>query len=238
MSAPLVLLHGWAMNSAVWAPLLPLLQARFQVTLLELPGHGEAPWQGGETLSDWAEQVLAAAPPRAAWVGWSLGGLVARQAALRAPERVSAFVGIATTPCFAQRPGWPWAVAPETLRQFGQVLARSPDETIRRFLALQFHGVQGARVLQRRLQEALAQRPAARPEALRTGLTLLLESDLRQAVPACPSLWVLGERDRLVPPTLADALAPDPVRRVEGAGHAPFLSHPETVADAIGGILA
>ena len=59
----LVLLHGWAMNSAVWAPLLPLLEKRFQVTLLELPGHGEAPWKGGETLNDWAEQVLAVGPP-------------------------------------------------------------------------------------------------------------------------------------------------------------------------------
>ncbi len=237
MKLPLVLLHGWAMNSAVCVPLLPLLEKRFRVTLLELPGHGEAPWRGEETLDDWAHQALAAAPSRAAWVGWSLGGLVARQAAMQAPERVDAFIGIATTPCFTQWPGWPWAMAPEILRQFAQALAQSPEETIRRFLALQFHGVQGARTLQRCLQEALARRPAARPEALRVGLALLLESDLRESAPSCGSSWILGERDRLVPPALADALAPDQVRLVPGAGHAPFLSHPEAVADAVTGFL-
>ncbi len=231
----LVLLHGWGMNSAAWRPLLPRLEPRFRLTLLELPGHGEAPWSDGG-LEGWAEAALARAPSRAAWLGWSLGGLVMLEAARRAPERVSALVGVAASPCFVQRENWTLAMAPEVLAQFGESLARDPDGTIGRFLALQFHGVEGGRELQRTLRSALSRRPPPLPRALRTGLSLLAESDLRSTLAALeqPRLWILGERDRLVPPALAEALPPAVrIRRLEGAGHAPFLSHPDAVATAV-----
>ena len=37
---PLVLLHGWAMHSEMWGPLLPRLARRFRVHAVDLPGHG------------------------------------------------------------------------------------------------------------------------------------------------------------------------------------------------------
>ncbi|HHH12698.1 MAG TPA: pimeloyl-[acyl-carrier protein] methyl ester esterase [Thiolapillus brandeum] len=233
----LVLLHGWGMNGAAWDPLLPLLESRFRVTRLELPGHGESPWddEGGD-LARWAEAALAAAPPQAAWLGWSLGGLVMQRAAVLAPERVSALVGVATTPCFVRREGWETAMTPESLAQFGEALETDLEGTIRRFLALQFHGVEDGRALQRELGTALAQRPRPVPEALRAGLSLLLESDLREPLAGIdrPRLWILGGRDRLVPPGLGSALPPGvQVRLLERAGHAPFLSHPEAVAVAM-----
>jgi len=233
----LVLLHGWGMNGAVWGPLLSLLESRFRVTRLELPGHGESPWDDeGDDLARWAEAALAAAPPQAAWLGWSLGGLVMQRAALLAPERVSALVGVATTPCFTQREGWKTAMAPDDLARFGEALERDPEGTLRRFLALQFHGVEGGRELQRALRAALARRPRPHPRALRAGLSLLLGSDLRETLTESgwPRLWILGGRDRLVPPGLARALPSDvQVRLLEKAGHAPFLSHPEGVAAAV-----
>ncbi len=233
----LVLLHGWGMNGAVWGALLPLLESRFRVTRLELPGHGRSPWKGeGNDPARWAEAALAAAPERAVWLGWSLGGLVMQQAAALAPERIEALVGVAATPCFVRREGWEAAMEAESLARFGEALEQDPEGTIRRFLALQFHGVAGGRKLQRALETALALRPRPAPEALRAGLSLLLESDLRRALAGIdrPRLWILGDRDRLVPPSLAGALPRGvAVRRLEQAGHAPFLSHPEAVAAAV-----
>ncbi|MBK5930650.1 alpha/beta fold hydrolase [Halochromatium salexigens] len=86
----LVLLHGWGMNNGVWDALPAALSERFHLHPIELPGHGHAPFQPHwRDLPDWADAVLAQAPEQAIWLGWSLGALVALQAALqtRSPGR-------------------------------------------------------------------------------------------------------------------------------------------------------
>ena len=40
--APLVLLHGWAMHSGVWGPLIPRLAKYRRVHAVDLPGHGHS----------------------------------------------------------------------------------------------------------------------------------------------------------------------------------------------------
>ncbi len=39
---PLVLLHGWAMHSGIWGPLVARLAQRFRVHAVDLPGHGHS----------------------------------------------------------------------------------------------------------------------------------------------------------------------------------------------------
>jgi pimeloyl-[acyl-carrier protein] methyl ester esterase len=229
----LVLVHGWGMNSAIWTPLLPVLEARYRVTRLELPGHGASPACVAR-LDAWAEACLEAAPAHAAWLGWSLGGLVAQQAALLAPRRVERLFLIASTPCFVQRPDWGCAMPEDVFRQFAEALEDDIQLTLRRFLGLQVKGVADARHLLRVLDQALARRPTADPAGLRGGLRLLLEADLRARLGELrmPTHWLFGARDTLVPATITDCLRPlgQPPARLEvvpGAGHAPFLSHPD-----------
>lgn len=231
--APLVLLHGWGMNAAVWEPLLPGLSGHFEVTVIELPGHGGSRAAPAADLDDWAVRCAAVAPPRAHWVGWSLGGQVALQVALSAPERVSGLSLIATTPRFVQGAGWPCAMRADTFRQFASTLGDDAGATLLRFLGLQVKGAEHARDTLRLLRTELAQRPPASEAGLTQGLTLLLETDLRDALPRlqCATQWLLGSRDTLVPSQLGEALhAILPAARVDeiaGAGHAPFLSHPD-----------
>jgi pimeloyl-[acyl-carrier protein] methyl ester esterase len=227
----LVLLHGWGMNAAVWKPLLPGLQERFRVTLIELPGHGESPPVLGG-LDDWVRACLRVAPPRAAWVGWSLGGLLALRAALLAPQRIGRLCLVTATPSFVQREGWAGAMPQSVFEQFSAALIEDPAATLRRFLALQVKGSEDARVLLRTLDSALAQRRHADPEGLQQGLRLLLEGDLRAELDQLemPTSWLFGGRDTLVPVQVAEEirgrLAGARVEIIESAGHAPFLSHP------------
>lgn len=235
---PLFLLHGWGMNRTIWSPLTAQLDG--EVNTLDLPGHGQTPWNRAHyTLSAWVDFALAAAPPRAVWVGWSLGGIIAQAAALRAPERVAALVGIATTPRFTQASDWPAAVDAQVLEGFATAFSENHQGTLDRFLALQLRGDPAARQLLRRLREELRHCPAPHPEALAVGLEILRHSDLRSQLAALrpPSCWIFGERDTLVPAALErdlrHYLPQATLITLPRSAHAPFLSDPLGCAQQI-----
>jgi pimeloyl-[acyl-carrier protein] methyl ester esterase len=237
----LVLLHGWGMNRAVWGPLQEGLSQHLRITALELPGHGDSPFEeGGATtasalLDQWVEAALASAPPTATWLGWSLGAQLVLRAAVRAPQRVKGIIGIAATPRFVKGAAWPHALDEPILTQFSQQLVRNHQQTLERFLALQLQGESQSRLLLRHLREQILSRPEAHPRALAAGLTLLRNNDLRSEYAAFhgPALWLLGGRDTLTPAAVAESLRElNPavsVRVIPGAGHVPFLSRPATV---------
>ncbi len=235
----LVLLHGWGMNAAAWGPLVPGLAERFRLTLIELPGHGGSAPAGAADLSEWAGLCLAAAPASAHWLGWSLGGQIALQAALAAPSRVTGLSLVGATPRFVQAADWGCAMPVTTFEQFAAALHGDPGATLSRFLSLQVRGAEHGRETLKLLRAELAQRPAASDTGLAQGLDLLLRTDLRADLKdlACRSHWLFGSRDTLVPASLQQRL-PDylpgaDIEAIPGAGHAPFLSHPYASLEAL-----
>jgi pimeloyl-[acyl-carrier protein] methyl ester esterase len=239
----LVLIHGWGLNGGIWDTLVPLLEPDFRVTRVDLPGHGRSVWQGDEGLDGLARAVLKRVPEHAAWLGWSLGGLVAARAVLASPARIERLVLVAATPSFASRPGWPAAMAPGLLEAFAADLQRDYLRTLQHFLALQVRGSDSAAGVLRELRARLLQHGPPAPEALMAGLDILRTTDLRTrfADIACPVLLLMGARDTLVPAAAAQpaaALLPNArVELIDGAGHAPFLARPAAVAGIIGNFL-
>jgi pimeloyl-[acyl-carrier protein] methyl ester esterase len=235
----LVMIHGWGLHGGIWETLLPRLAPHFRVTVVDLPGHGYSAWQGQAGLPAFAEAVLASVPQRAAWLGWSLGGLVALQAALMRPERVGSLLLLASTPSFVRRDGWPSAMLPSLLDAFASDLEADFERTLGRFLALQVYGSRHAGEVLRQLHEGMLRRGQPAAAALRAGLGILHDTDLRAACAAitCPALVLAGERDTLVPAAAATAAATLlPQGRLEviaGAGHAPFLAVPGEIAAVI-----
>ncbi|CAK0758522.1 Pimeloyl-(acyl-carrier protein) methyl ester esterase [Gammaproteobacteria bacterium] len=233
-----VLLHGWGFHGGVWDELAETLAGwGRRVHVVDLPGHGHSPVPVTPLEVDGlAEAVRATVPVGAAWVGWSLGGMVALAAAIRYPDEVSALVLIGASPCFVRGPDWPAAVAPELLSEFGRGLTEDWRATLQRFLALQARAVAGQIV--RCLRTSMFALPP-NPAALAAGLTVLQETDLRSRLSAviCPTLVLLGERDTLVPAAVAADLArlrPDwRIRCLSGAGHLPFLTHRAEVLSAL-----
>ncbi|HXH03798.1 MAG TPA: pimeloyl-ACP methyl ester esterase BioH [Candidatus Competibacteraceae bacterium] len=231
-SSELVLLHGWGMHSAIWEPLLEPLARRFRLTLVDLPGHGYSralPLDGD--LAALAARLAGLVPGPAHWLGWSLGGLIAQQLAADRPDQVRQLVLLASSPCFVRRTGWPHAMTPQVLEQFGAELAADYRATLKRFIALEVHGSEGASATLRWLTARLFAHGEPDSGALRQGLELLKSGDLRPQLGEirCPTLWLMGRRDALVPAAAAAAAAAlMPAARVhvvERGGHAPFLSH-------------
>lgn len=235
----LVLIHGWSMHSGVWQPLIDYLSAHFTLHLVDLPGHGHSTWQADALTLDKLLTVFAEKLPATAhWLGWSLGGQLSLAFAARYPQRVRKLILLAANPKFVSAQDWPTAMQAAVFTKFAEQLDQDQHETLKRFVMLQARGAEGSRDTIKLLAEQVADN-VAHPDALQAGLTLLETLDLRIALAQSklPVKYILGERDQLVPIALQTAL---PVLNhtlsidcIAGAGHAPFISHPQICATSI-----
>ena len=238
----LALIHGWGLGRSIWTPCLDALEKHARLHLIDLPGYGNTS-DNGESFELAAQSMINRLPAGVTLCGWSLGGLLALQAARLAPERVGRLILIGGTPSFMQHDDWAEAQPASLLDTFMQTMAGDPRATLQRFVALLNQGDTKARGIVRELNRALLSSPLPPATSLLTGLDWLRDVDLRQQIPhlACPTLLIHGENDPLMPLTAARWLAERlPQARLEvfpGAAHAPFLNDPERFARLVGDFL-
>jgi 2-succinyl-6-hydroxy-2,4-cyclohexadiene-1-carboxylate synthase len=94
-----VLLHGFGGTSRSWEGVIAHLPAeRYRPLALDLPGHGEqADAPRPITFEGCVHSVLERAPRRFVLAGYSMGGRIALQLALAAPERIERLVLVSIT---------------------------------------------------------------------------------------------------------------------------------------------
>jgi pimeloyl-ACP methyl ester carboxylesterase len=94
----LVLIHGPGQDRSTWNRLAPLLEGRFRLLLVELPGHGQSSAISKVSVDAVAEALDRTLKERkvkqAVLVGQSYGGLVALQEAAKHPDRAAGVVSI------------------------------------------------------------------------------------------------------------------------------------------------
>lgn len=234
----LVLIHGWAMHSGIFAPLCERLAREFRVHLVDLPGHGYSRDDLANLDPAQCATALSERLPRALWIGWSLGGLVALQAALDHGDRVRGLAMIAASPRFVAGPDWPLGVKLDVFQQFDAGLRSDYRATIERFLALEALGSEHTHACLHELRAHVFERGEPALAALEAGMHVLETTDLRARLAQLqvPSLWLAGRRDRLVPAAaMRWAAQQSPRGRFVDfpSGHAPFIGHADGVAAAI-----
>lgn len=248
---PLVLLHGWGMHGGVWTDAARRLAEEFCVHVVDLPGHGfsHGKGEGGAdsppiplspfTLDSIVNELSARFDQPLNLCGWSLGGQIALHWAAGEPQKVKRLILVASTPCFAERDDWGHGMPRNILQQFAADLERDHAATLRRFLGLQIRGGEGERELLAKLRTQLSSREEPSLAALRGGLDILRDADLRGILAKIvqPTLVIAGERDKLTPPQashyLAQAMPGARLAEIPGAAHAPFLSHPEVFLEQV-----
>ena len=242
--APLLLIHGWGMHGGIWGSVVPQLAQRFHVHCVDLPGNGASAPLPNYDLDALVYTLSAQLDESLTVCGWSLGGQVALRWAQHAPEQVQRLVLVSSTPCFTEREDWLFGMAQDALQQFGTELERDYAATLRRFLALQVRGCKNERELLSILRECLSSRGEPDLAALRGGLKILRDIDLRGELSSIrqPVLVIAGERDKLTPPEAAfymvQAMPNAHVREIAGAAHTPFLSHPQVFLQHLNEFLA
>jgi len=224
----LLLLHGWGLNGSFFAPLVERLAHAFTVHSVDLPGHGRSVHERFEV--EHTVQELTERFPHAHVVGWSLGGLLAQRLRHTASRTL-----IATSAKFTRDASWPQGVDSALLEAFASDLASDFPATMARFVELEVLGssVKGERA--ELLSHATKWGPPS-VDALQHGLQFLRQFDQREAIGGT-NLWIGGARDRMIRPQAVRASAALSAQSramiVPGAGHAPFITHPDIISALI-----
>ena len=133
--APLLLIQGLGYGRWGWEPIVPGLAARHRVVSFDNRGIGESdkpegPYTAAQMAGDALQVLDEAGIDRAHVLGASLGGMIAQELAVAAPERVDKLVLCCTTP------GGPSTVPmPEvTVQLFAEAQTLAPEVALRRFV--------------------------------------------------------------------------------------------------------
>lgn len=237
---PIVLVHGWAMHTGIWREFALQLAQNYQVTCVDLPGHGRSEKIDPFTLPHISAELVKVVPEQSCWLGWSLGATVALDIASRYPERVSSLILLAGNPSFTSAglgaSAWP-GMAIRLLDAFAEQLNENCQTTLLRFLSLQVNGLPDRKALLTALKTAVFECAAPDKNTLQGGLNLLKQADLRPVLAELhiPVSVILGGLDTLVPVAVGrnmrQLLPSLELNIIDRAGHVPFLSHSrETLA--------
>ncbi|MFW6192685.1 MAG: alpha/beta fold hydrolase [Gemmatimonadota bacterium] len=228
---PVLFCHGFLMDRTMFDPQVETLTPGYRCLRLDERGFGGTPVDGPFDYWDLADDAVGvldhADVDDAVWVGMSQGGFLALRAALAHPERVRGLVLVdtdAATDDEETREGYRQMF--RTWFEHGPV-----DPLVEEVAGLILGGDEELR------REWIARWREIPPERLRLPAECLLgRDDLsgRLAEITAPALVVHGTEDRAIPMERAEALdrgLPNSVGllRVEGAAHAPNLTHPEVV---------
>jgi len=240
---PLVLVHGLGYARWGWEPVADRLAEQFEVILLDNRGIGESdappgPYTAAEMAADTLRVMDEASIERAHLVGTSLGGMIAQELALAAPERVDKLVLVSTTPGGPNAPPMPEV----TVRLFVETKSLEPSVALRRFVenALGAGAANGLveRILEHRVRTAQPFSAWAAQAAAGTAF------DAWERLPGldAPTLVLHGTADNVVDPRNAELLAARiPGARMElfpGCGHLPPWEQPERFVEVVEEFLA
>ena len=236
---PIVLVHGWAMHSGVWRVFAEELAKHYQVTLVDLPGHGRSPPMLPFKLETVSKALVdAVSDEPCCWLGWSLGAAFVLEIARRFPERINKLVLLAGSPCFVKKDDWP-GMDDKVLDKLAENLQQDSQATLLRFLSLHIKGLDNQKATLQALKTLVFETPEPNKDTLQEGLGILKQADLRDSFAQLkiPVGVILGQLDTLIPVAVGKkmvALLPEVDLTVIGrAGHVPFLSHQKAVVDAI-----
>ena len=228
---PLLLIQGLGYARWSWEPIVPLLAEHYRVLFFDNRGIGESDKPEGpytaRVMADDALQVLdEAGAERAHVLGASLGGMIAQELAVAAPERVEKLLLCCTTPGGAAAVPMPQV----TVDLFAEAATLAPEVALRRFVENALAADAPADLVQELFERRVANPldPAGWQAQAAAGLEF---AGVDGAI-AAPTLLVTGTEDNVVDPRNSDVLAERipgaEVERLEGAGHLFFWEQPDT----------
>jgi len=228
---PLLLIQGLGYGRWGWDPVVPGLAERHRVLTFDNRGIGESDKPAGpytaREMADDALQVLdEAGVERAHVLGASLGGMIAQELVVEAPDRVEKLVLCCTTP------GGPDAYPlPEaTMKLFVEAPTLAPEVALRLFVENALGASPPAGLVDDLFARRVANPPD--PDGWQAQAAAGTTFGGVEGVVDAPTLILQGTEDNVVDARNAELLArliPDArVELIPGTGHLFFWEQPET----------
>ena len=228
---PLLLLHGFLVDSRMWRPQLESLSNEFTVIAWDAPGAGQSadpPEPFG--MDDWADCLAglleAVGVESAHVVGLSWGGMLAQELYRRRPERVRSLTLAGTYAGWRRSLGQ--AIAEERLANCLQDASLTPAEVVAKYLP----GMLGESATQAAREELARIISDFHPAGFRLMANSSADVDTRDLLREirAPTLLVWGEEDARSPMTVArefhTAIPGARLAVIPGAGHVSNLDAP------------
>lgn len=227
---PVVLLHSLLSDRASFDRLAPVLAAKYQVIVPDLPGFG-ASVSGKRSLVESADLIASrirtfVTDGEAIIVGNGFGAFVALQAAILHPSLPARLILVGCGARFSE-------LGREAFRKMASAasergLEAVADTAMNRLFAADFQAANPDLMRDRR--DAFLR---IDPDVFGAACETLANLDLTAAVSAvrCPALVVVGENDQATPPEMArdlvERLPHARLQILEGCAHVPPLQAPD-----------
>ena len=247
---PVILLHGWTMNSTFWAANVDALAESNQVVTVDLRGHGlSGKTPEGHSLDQYARDVRALTAALGltdvALVGWSMGTAVilsyVRQFGC---DGLRSVVFVDQSPRFLDGPDWDFPLmggySQTDLAVFAQAVRHARPGVIKPFIEACFAAKPPAEAV----DAAYAETTQMTTEAALSIWMDMAFADFRPELASVdvPALLIYGAQSAIFPGDLGGWLAKQlPTARQEEfaqSGHAPFAEEAERFNEVVGEFLA
>ncbi|MGI8823787.1 MAG: alpha/beta fold hydrolase [Acidimicrobiia bacterium] len=240
--SPLLLIHGLGYARWGWGPMLGLLAERFRVIIFDNRGIGGSsvpagPYTIPAKAGDAAAVLDGAGVDRAHVIGTSLGGMIAQELTLAAPQRVDRLVLMCTTP--GSTGGYP--VPDATAMLLARAATWDPMVALRRFVENALSPHPSPALVEEIMALRLANPQEAAGWAAQAAAGAGYDGGDHPGAITAPTLVMSGTADSVVDyrnsEVLAGMIPGATLQLVPDAGHLFFWERPETVTDAVLGFL-
>ena len=223
----IIFIHGSGWNSRMWYGQRDYLKSSMEVILVDLPGHGESPGNGCETVEEYGDAVYGVIEEanlgQVYVAGHSLGGAIAMSLALSHPSAVKGAVLIGT--------GAKLKVLPEIL----EGITKDKEETVKNIVELAFSRKALSSLKATDFEETMK----CSAEVIRKDFSACDRFNIMNSVSSLsvPTLILCGTDDSLTPQKYSSYLNKEirgsKLVLIEDAGHMVMMEKPDAVSRAI-----
>ena len=223
----IVFIHGSGLNTNIWHKQRDYLSSFFEVILIDLPGHGNSPGNGCDSVEGYRDAIFNAIKESKLegcyMVGHSLGGAIALSFAISYPQVLKGLILIAT--------GAKLKVFPQLL----EGILKDKEKTLREITNFAFSSKADKKLLDYQYNESLK----CSSEVIYKDFFACDNFNVMNTINSIslPTLIICGKEDALTPPKYAEFLQKQiknsTLVLIEDSGHVPLLERPEEVNNAI-----
>jgi pimeloyl-[acyl-carrier protein] methyl ester esterase len=223
------MLPGWGMDSSVWKPIIAFLAEYFEIIYCD--------WYGIEHIEDFKTRVLNLIEEEVEGnfciLGWSLGSLLAVEAACKYKNRIKWVILVSGTSRFSRDKqtgyscGWPQSV----VNKMKAALQKDRVRTMTSFYSSMFSVEETKQFCDKKFIDTMLMGRVQKTKELEAGLNFLLQEDVREMLASIdiPLLLIHGAKDTICPVSASEYISRQVKGKVllnimAGAGHVPFLT--------------